>query len=440
MNAREFLAPLAAMDGQDEGLQSLAGLHAADALACLLAGTQTPEGAALAAFYDESGLQPPLAAAAAAAAIIRLTEWDDIHVPSCVTAGAVAVPVALVLAADEASFAAAMGAGYATGIALGEAVGGVSALPETWPGLFAAPAIAAVTASTALGLAPEMKAQALVLALAGSSGRNGRPSGTPSSRWLAIGEATLKGIRAAFAARSQFKGDLELLSPQWLKAQSPAAAEWPLPRPDAMALAGLKPFVAARQGLNAIEAFRRLIAEGTDPRAIEEIHVSLPPEAVGVVGRPLNPGDRLSTIAHLGLQLGIAAFEPERLTDVARTEPFGPDAHALSERVTVIPDASLSAESGAGWPARIAVRLGSEWIERLCHAIPGDPGNDGETRKLVAQKIAAVSAGDTETERALTDLAAMEAGSIGRASEMLHRALARAKGSQTRELRSAVGA
>src|SRR5690606_4232169 len=169
LNAREFLKPLDLIDGRK--LWSLAGLHAADTLACLAAGAGTLEGRALAVFYAGSGLCEPFASAAAAAAIIRLTEWDDIHVPSCVTPGSVAVPVALVLARDDAEFAASVCAGYGVGVALGEAVGGVSALPETWPGLFAAPAIAAVTASTALGLSAEKRAHALVMALAGSSGR-----------------------------------------------------------------------------------------------------------------------------------------------------------------------------------------------------------------------------------------------------------------------------
>jgi len=422
LNAREFLAPLAAIDGQDQKLRSLAGLHAADSLACLIAGAQTLEGRALTAFYRSDGVPEPFAAAAAAAAVIRFTEWDDIHVPSCVTPGAVAVPAALAFAADEASFSAAMASGYAIGTALGEAIGGVSALPETWPGLFAAPAIAAIATSTALGLAPEIKAQALVLALAGSSGRHGRPSGTPSARWLVIGEATLKGIRAAFAARAGFKGDLDLLSPGWLRAQSGAAGEWQLPRPDAIRSVGLKPVVAARQGMNAIEAFRRLIAAGMEPGAIEEIRVSLPPAAVAVVSRPLNLEDRLSTIAHLGLQLGIAAFEPERLSDVGRALPFGPDARSLAERVVIVADEALC--EGAGWPAKVAVRIGAEWVEQACPSIPGEDGDESRAREFLGRKFVSIRDVDPKAERVFEALLAMETGAVRRASEMLYQALA----------------
>lgn len=436
MNALDLLAPLAAIDGRDRKLQGLAGLHAADSLACLIAGARTVEGRALAVFYEESGLQPPLAPAAAAAAIIRHTEWDDIHVPTCVTPGAVAVPVALALTDSEEHFVAAVSAGYAIGVALGEAIGGVSALPETWPGLLAAPAISAVTASTALGLPPEQRAQALVMALAGSSGRNGRPAGAPSARWLAIGEATLKGMHAAFAARSGFKGDADLLSAQWLKAQSVAAGEWKAPRADAIASVGLKPFVAARQGIDAIEAFRQLLAEGVEPRAIEEVRVSLPPEATSVVSRPLDPDDRLSTIAHLGLQLGIAAFEPARLGDVGRTEGFGPDIRNFAQRVTVSADETLADKLPGSWPAKLAVRIGSEWIERICLTAPGDPGDGATARDLVARKIGEVCSADQA--QVLESLSGVEAGAARRAFDMLLRTLAEAADTGSQKMRRAM--
>lgn len=422
MNAREFLKPLDLIDGRKLG--SLAGLHAADTLACLAAGAGTLEGRALAVFYAGSGLCEPFASAAAAAAIIRLTEWDDIHVPSCVTPGSVAVPVALVLARDDVEFAASVCAGYGVGVALGEAVGGVSALPETWPGLFAAPAIAAITASTALGLSAEKRAHALVMALAGSSGRHGCPVGMPSARWFVVGEAALKGMRAALAAQAGVKGDLNLLSPQWLKAQSAAATELkPLP-PDAIASVGLKPYVSARQGINAIEAFHRFLSKGAEPSSIEEIRVSLPPEAVGVVSRPLNPKDRLSTIAHLGLQLGIAAFEPDRLADVARAEPFSAQALALAAKVSVTPDETLAAEAPGRWAAKLAVRMGSEWHESVCLSVPGDPGAENAACEIAARKIASACRGE-DTARAIEAIAGLNAGTAKPAVEMMRRTLRR---------------
>ncbi len=87
----------------------------------------------------------------------------------------------------------------------------------------------------------------------------------------------------------------------------------------AVAQVGFKPFVAARQGANAIQAFVSLLDQGLAPDTIERVEVSLPSEATGIVKRPLDPANRLSTIANLGLQLGIAAYERDRLLDIERT-------------------------------------------------------------------------------------------------------------------------
>ena len=64
----------------------------------------------------------------------------------------------------------------------------------------------------------------------------------------------------------------------------------------------------------------------------------LPKVATGIVTRPLDPANRLSTIAHLGLQLGIAAFERDRLLDIDRTPPFKPEGLGFADRVTVAAD------------------------------------------------------------------------------------------------------
>lgn len=354
MNVRDLISILKAIDGRDQNLRDLVNLHSIDALTCLAAGAGAKEGASLLAFYRENGAGDAISSAAGASAVIRFTEWDAIHVPSCATPGAMAVPASLIFAQDYEAHVRAVAAGHAVGVALSEAVGGVSALPETWPGLFAAPAVAAVSAAIALGLSDEQGAQALVLSMAGSSGRNGRPSGMPSARWLAIGEATLKGIRAALAAKAGIKGDLGLLSPSWMKGQAAAAVALEPGHVDTLAIrgVGMKPFVSARQGVNAIQAFRHLLEKGINPNTIDTIEVFLPPVVTPVVSRPLVTEDRLSTIAHLGLQLGIAAFEPDRLVDVERARPFNADVMALAKRVTITADDTLT---GEGWPARIVV-------------------------------------------------------------------------------------
>jgi 2-methylcitrate dehydratase PrpD len=414
MNARDLVSILLTVDGGDRKLRDLVNLHTVDALACLAAGAGATEGSSLLAFYHETGAGDAVSSAAGASAVIRFTEWDAIHVPSCATPDAMAVPAALIFAQDYETYARAVAAGHAVGVAFSEAVGGVSALPETWPGLFAAPAVAAVSAAIALGLSDEQVAQALVLSMAGSSGRNGRPSGIPSARWLVIGEATLKGIRAALAAKAGIKGDLELLSQGWMKGQAAAAVALEPNRVDPLAITrvGMKPFVSARQGVNAIQAFRYLLEKGVDPDAVGSVEVFLPPVAVPVVSRPLAADDRLSTIAHLGLQLGIAAFEPGRLMDVDRARPFDADALAFAKRVKITVDDTLVRE---GWPARVVVSENGQAHEAVWPQSCGEDAQAMLDRKI--ESLSAVTA--QQLQRLETALADADAAAVREARSLL---------------------
>lgn len=414
MNARDLVSILKTIDGGDQKLRDLVNLHTVDALACLAAGAGAKEGASLLAFYRETGAGDAISSAAGASAAIRFTEWDAIHVPSCATPDAMAVPAALIFAQDYKAYVKAVAAGHAVGVALSEAVGGVSALPETWPGLFAAPAVAAVSAAIALGLSDEQVAQALVLSMAGSSGRNGRPSGMPSARWLVIGEATLKGIRAALAAKAGIKGDLELLSPGWMKGQAAASIALEPAHVDPLAIArvGMKPFVSARQGVNAIQAFRHLLEKGVDPGALDSIDVFLPPVAAPVVSRPLVAENRLSTIAHLGLQLGIAAFEPARLMDVDRARPFNADVLAFAERVTITADDTLA---GEGWPARVVVSEKGQTHEAIWPQTSGEAAQVMLDRKIESLSTATAQ----QLQRLETALANADAAAVREARSLL---------------------
>ncbi|KGD87387.1 MmgE/PrpD family protein [Rhizobium sp. YS-1r] len=414
MNARDLVSILSVIDGGDQKLRDLVSLHTVDALACLAAGAGSREGSSLLAFYRETGTGDAVSSAAGASAVIRFTEWDAIHVPSCATPDPMAVPAALIFAGDYAAYVKAVAAGHAVGVAFSEAVGGVSALPETWPGLFAAPAVAAVSAAIALGLSEEQVAQALVLSMAGSSGRNGRPSGMPSARWLVIGEATLKGIRAALAAKAGVKGDLNLLSPGWMKGQAAAAVALEPSHLDPLAIArvGMKPFVSARQSVNAIQAFRHLLEKGVDAGAVDSVEVFLPPVAAPVVSRPLVTEDRLSTIAHLGLQLGIAAFEPARLMDVDRAHAFNADVLAFAKRVTITADDTLA---GEGWPARVVVSEKGQTREAIW------PQTSGERAQVMLdRKIESLSAATAQQlQRLKTALANADEVAVQEARSLL---------------------
>ena len=388
------LASLAPAGGED------LWLHSADTLACLAAAQATVEGAALRGFFGQDSLDARLAGQAAA---IRFSEADAIEIPSCLTPAAIAVPVALALSPDAESYARAVNAGYAIGSALAQGIGGAAALGVgVWPTLLAAPAIAAVTAAVATQAGAEEIAHALTLSLAGVSGRAGRPGGMPSGRWIVIGEATLKGLRAARAARQGATGDLGLLSADWLASQSSAT----LARPDALesltmdavARTGLKPIVAARQGCTALAALRGAIEDGRVlPAEIQGIDVSLPPVTLGVVSRPVDPQDRLSRVASLPLALGLAVWSPEALYDLSRDTPTPPKASALAGKITLTGDPALSGVAPGEWPCRLRVQTVQGWEDITLTRMPGDPGTQ-DRAGLVRRKIAGFRLGPEAEE------------------------------------------
>jgi 2-methylcitrate dehydratase PrpD len=306
------------------------------------------------------------------------------------TAGSIAVPVALAFARDSDSFIRAVEAAYATGIAVAEAVGGVEALEHgVWPALFAAPAVAAVACSVALGSDEKTIAHALALAMAATSGRAGRPGGVPSGRWFVYGEAALKGMRAALAARQGFGGDLALITQAWLSQQTEAKLA-NLERlgalPDrAVEQVGLKPSVSARQGSNAIQAFIAVLDRGLRAAHIERVEVELPAVALSVAGRALDAGNRLSTIANVGLQLGLAAYERERLLDIGRDRPFDSRSYAFAAKVTV--RAGALPEAGQyGWPATVRVYTAGGVEDQRCAVLDGDPADSGRA-SVVRRKL-----------------------------------------------------
>jgi 2-methylcitrate dehydratase PrpD len=350
-------------------------LHVRDTLAAFLAGSATDEGRALSSFYGRNG--DATGYAAGAAAIARASECDDIHLPSCVTPGAVVVPVALAFANNrsDADFARAIAAGYAAGLALGAGIGGAKALAASvWPTLLAAPLMAAVTASCLAGHDSERLGHALALALAGASGRLGRPAGTPSGRWFSFAEAVAKGIRASAAADAGFRGDLALVSEPWLAAQAGhadtdlAIFETP-PSPPSIAGVGFKPFGIARQGANAVAAFQRVLTSGIDPHRIDTIEISVPPIHAGLLTRPIQAGDRLSRLSNLAYQCACAALAPDVLYDVERRERPDIPLAEFAARVSVSPAKELEAHLPARWAARVTVTAsGHRWEETMVAA------------------------------------------------------------------------
>ena len=118
---RTLAETLAGLAVHDEGLREAARQRIFDALGALAVGRATDEGRVLARLSDTARA----ALVRLAVGATRATEIDDIHLPSCVTAGSVVVPAAAVLAAragpcvDEDFLAALAQMPQASGIALG---------------------------------------------------------------------------------------------------------------------------------------------------------------------------------------------------------------------------------------------------------------------------------------------------------------------------------
>jgi 2-methylcitrate dehydratase PrpD len=317
-----------------------------DTVAAISVGLKTKEGRDIARRFAADDM-------AAAAAIARLSECDGIHLPSCVTPCAAVVPVALALAKDEDSLFRAVAGGAAAGMAIGRAIGGTKALAAgTWPSLLAAPAMAAITASIARGIDAEGIAHAIALALTSSDGK----VATPSGRWALFAEAVARGVEAANKAETGMRGDLGMLSRSFLEEKSGCGGV----DMDAFEMAsniaeiGFKPCPIARQGLNAVEAFRKILKQGIDAKHIESVDVFVPGENLALLTRPISAEHRLTRLCHMGFQLACAAFAPEKLDDAERqaTEALT----AFAARVFVHADPALESYLPLRWPARVTVK------------------------------------------------------------------------------------
>ena len=362
-------------------------LHVMDTVTACFAAATTGEGHALSALYGRNA--DAAEQAAGVSAIARLSECDDIHLPSCVTPGAVVIPVALALAGNcsDGDFTRAVSAGYVAGLSLGVGIGGAKALSYgVWPTLLAAPLMAAVTASCLAGYDSDRLAHAMALALSGASGRLGRPIGTPSGRWFALAEVVAKGVRASHAAGQGFRGDLELVSEPWLAVQAGHTgvdiAVFESASAPSMSDVGFKPFPIARQGANAVAALERLLSKGLVPEEIKTIEVFVPGMNVALLNRPALKDDRLSRISNIGYQLACAALAPEMLYDVERqVRPDVPIMEfATCVSVTHAPD--LDVHLPGHWAARVVVNMGGSRLEETVTHAPFDHDAPGLAQLL----------------------------------------------------------
>jgi len=333
-----------------------------DLLAAFAAGLHTIDGKALLRFFGDR--QIPAEMISATSAIARQSECDDIELTSCVTPGSAVIPAALAYVSEyPGRIETAICRGYEAGMLCGRSLGGARALPKVWPSLISAPLMTAVTVSFMMGFDEEELVHAMALSLSGANGRAGRPSGTPSGRWIAFAEAIGRGIRAAEAAGQGFRGDPDLCTDEWWRAQAGhddvdesvfVAPAWP-----DVDNAEFKPFPIARQGLSGLLAFQQILTAGLDLMRIERIEAVVPRLHAAMLSQPAVLGNRTSLLCNLGFQFACAAhasvllYDPDRKGATAALVEF-------SRRVIVTPTDGFDRDLAAGrWPARVVVSSGA---------------------------------------------------------------------------------
>lgn len=358
-------------------------LHLTDTVVAALAGARIPEGKAFEALGGNGSLAEKIGRRAAA---IRLTEVDDIHLPSCTTPSAGVVPVALALAARERQFepevvAGAIWVGTELATRIGMAVDGPQILYRgIWPTYLAAPVAAAATAARLMGLDETRTGHALSLAAMLMAGGVGRIHGAPSGRWFLYANAVAGGVAAAEAARADYRGDPELLEKNWLADTHGVAldrAQLTIP-PNAKSVyasLSMKPFCSAKQGIAAVEAFRMLLTSSIRPDSIDKVRVLVPRAYAGMISARAEPGARQSTLVSVAHQIALAALAPEQLYDIDRSAPtaVSADLTTFAGRVEVVADPGLDGFYPQHWPAEIEIESGGAVSRRRVVQASGDP-------------------------------------------------------------------
>jgi 2-methylcitrate dehydratase PrpD len=381
-------ADATALPVADRGVQTR---HVRDTLVAAAAAARTGEARSLAALFAGRARPERIGARAAT---IRLSEIDDIHLPSCTTPSAAAVATALSLAAeggdfDPARVASAIWAGTETMARLGEAARGPDILYRgIWPSCFAAPLSVAATAARMQGLDADRTAQALSLALMLTTRGTGRPHGSPSFRWAMFASAVAAGLTAVEAVASGYGGDPALLDgtafeDTWgfpldrdcLAGVSPARSIYPA--------LSLKPFCSAKQAIAAAEAFSKILQSGVAPQSITAVRVKVPPAYAGMISLKAQPGARTSTFVSAARQLALTAYDHARLYDVDRTGPINDPAVAgLEAKVEIVADATLAQYYPRAWPAEVEVVAGGATVRERVIEAKGDPGHPLDEAEL----------------------------------------------------------
>jgi 2-methylcitrate dehydratase PrpD len=391
MSALERLGRHVAESGRErpsEATRELVELHLVDTVGAWIASTRTAEGSNLLRFratMRERGESASPLNLATRCALARLSEIDDIHLPSMTTPGAIVIPGALTLAGALPGITAhdviaAILAGTEAMTRLGRAVDGPAILYRgIWPTYFATPFGMAAVAARLFKLGEEASAHALALALTLAAPAVGHHNAATTSRWLAVGNAARNGLNAALAAQQGFTSDRKLLEGRVLPdvlgiTPDLAALTEGLGERIALTEVSFKPWCAARQTMAATQALKDIVASGVAPAAIDAIAVSVPPPHLKMIDHGVVAGDRASHLTSLQYTMALAALAPDMAFEVQQTPPELPPAvRGLMAKIKVEADECLLADYPVSWPARVRVAAGSARHERSVTHVPGDP-------------------------------------------------------------------
>jgi 2-methylcitrate dehydratase PrpD len=390
MTALEQLGEFVAQCGREgvpDDVRELVELHIIDSLGAWFAVAQTEEATRLYVLGKAMGNDQNISLGndiTVRCAMARLSEIDDIHLPSMTTPGGIVTPAAFTMAramkAPIADVIAAILAGYEVMTRLGRAVDGPSILYRgIWPTYFTAPVAVAAVVARLLGQDAKQAANALALALTLASPGVGHHNAASTSRWLAVGNAARNGLAAAVGATQGFTSDLNLIEGSFLSGIYGVTA-------DASALIdglgarsvlheiSFKPWCAARQTMAATQALRELIDGGVAPESITDVHAFVLPPHLKMIDHGVTTGDRASHLTSLPYCMAVAAVAPQMAFDVRQSPPQLPPAvRDFMGKIKVEADGALLADYPRRWRARVRVTAGASTSEREVSQVPGDP-------------------------------------------------------------------
>ena len=380
--------------------QEAVRIHVLDTVGASIVGAHTDDGNEALSFQASDQVinaltDSPLDDVATRCFLTRLSEVDDIHLPSGTTPGSIIVPTAIILShhlkiKDPNRFASAVVAGYEAMTRLGSAVDGPNIVYRgLWTTYFTAPFGTAAVTARLLGLDGAQTAHALAIALTLLAGRMGKPGVKKTSRWLMAGHAARSGCFAALSAASGFTGDLDLFDGGWMenahgvfmdKGKFSGASDTSCVVPEI----SIKPYFGAKQMMANFAAFDEILARGINPNDIDSIKISVPESYAKMIDHGVEIGNRLSSATSAPYQIALAAYNRDSLFDIARAEYIDTDEMKnLMGKVSVEIDTDLAKHLPNHWPGRIKVKAGDRIEDVTIIEAPGDPTNAFDLARVI---------------------------------------------------------